>query len=83
MTPSPLRVALGATIRAERIRQGLTLREVAERAGVTYQYVAAVERALPAANPTLFTVERILAALGLALFVGHQLPPPAGKEREA
>lgn len=50
---------------AERIRVGLTQEELADRAGTTQARISEIERGV--GNPTLDTVERILAALRAAV----------------
>ncbi len=55
-------VDLGARIRALRLRQGLTLRELAARAGVTESFLSQVERGV--ASPSIASVQRIARALG-------------------
>ncbi len=52
----------GDTIRAARIRAGLTQAQLAERLGKSQAAVAQLEG--PAANPTLATLQRVLAAAG-------------------
>lgn len=56
---------LGPTIRAARQRGGLTLRAVAERAGVTESFLSQVERDL--ASPSIATLRRIAVALGTSI----------------
>jgi hypothetical protein len=65
-------------LKQERERQGLTLAQVSERAGIDAAALSRLERG-EAANPTLGTVCRISAALGKA--IGCQLedlPPTKG-----
>lgn len=50
-------------LRAERLRQGLSLSEVAERAGLSYQMVSYVERGMRV--PGLDTFLRVTSALGM------------------
>ena len=54
-------MGIGEVLREERIRQGLTLRQVAERAAITHPTVARVEA--EGSNPTAATFMSILTAL--------------------
>lgn len=56
------RSRLGSEIRALRKRHSLTLRDVGEAAGVSYQYVSDVENGQ--ANVTIEALESILSAVG-------------------
>lgn len=56
--------SVGPALRARRIALGLTLVEVAKKAGVTEGYLSKVERGIQ--EPGAFTLERILAALSPA-----------------
>jgi transcriptional regulator with XRE-family HTH domain len=56
---------LGATIRTLRQARHLTLRDVAERAGVTESFLSQVERDV--ASPSIATVHRIARALDLSI----------------
>ena len=53
---------LGARIRHLRQAEGMTLRDLAERAGVTESFLSQVERGL--ASPSISTLRRIAASLG-------------------
>ncbi len=67
----------GTLLRALRARRGLTLRELASRAGLSASFLSAVEQGK--ANPSLGALRRIAAALGTTtqeLFGG-----PAGRRR--
>ena len=55
----------GQVLRAERIDQGRTLQQVAERAGVSPQYLSEVERGRK--DPSSEMLESICGALGLRL----------------
>lgn len=55
--------ALGATIRAERKRQGLTLEDLALQADLGFRAVGELERGKPTIQ--LAGVIRVIAALGL------------------
>lgn len=56
---------LGTRIRALRQARRLTLRDVAERAGVTESFLSQVERDVT--SPSIATVHRIARALGLSI----------------
>jgi len=56
---------LGTRIRALRQARRLTLREVADRAGVTESFLSQVERDVT--SPSIATVHRIARALGLSI----------------
>ena len=58
---------LGASIRMARRRQGMTLRQVAESAGVTESFLSQVERDI--ASPSIATLRRIAVALGTTIGV--------------
>jgi transcriptional regulator with XRE-family HTH domain len=61
--PEPEIAALGKQLRAERLRRGLTLKEIEARAQVSRAYVSEVERG--AASPSLGCMTRIARALDL------------------
>jgi transcriptional regulator with XRE-family HTH domain len=69
---APIRATLGRALRETRARLDVSLDEVASQAGITASYLGRVERGL--ANPTMATVERIAAAVGLEL--GIDVRPP-------
>src|SRR3990170_3542382 len=56
---------IGASLRNVRRRQGLTLRQVAESAGVTESFLSQVERDI--ASPSIATLRRIAVALGMSI----------------
>lgn len=58
---------IGALIRAERKRQGLTQKQLAARAGITQTVLSRTESG--SGNPTLSLLEDIAAALGMQLDV--------------
>lgn len=62
-TPVPLRI--GRAIRSYRESQGLTLEQLASKAGITYQYLSGVENGRE--NFTIGVLERLAAALELRL----------------
>lgn len=58
---------IGASLRAARRRKGLTLRQVAQEAGVTESFLSQVERDI--ASPSIATLRRIAVALGTSIGV--------------
>lgn len=68
------RTEIGAKLRRLREAKGLTLREVGERAGVTFQYVSDVEKG--EANVTIGALERISEAVGSHLLLDVQDKDP-------
>lgn len=56
---------IGAGLRRARRARGLTLREVADLAGVTESFLSQVERDV--ASPSIATLRRIAVALGLSI----------------
>ena len=66
---------LGARVRAERERLGLTQAELAERMGTTQPTVARVEAG--GVTPSLDTLHRAAEALGLELVVDFRQPASA------
>jgi transcriptional regulator with XRE-family HTH domain len=58
-------VLIGRSLREARRRQGMTLRAVAERAGVTESFLSQVERDI--ASPSIATLRRIAVALGTSI----------------
>lgn len=65
--------ALGTAVRAGRTRLGLSVQGLAERAGVSLGLVSQVERGI--SNPSLQSIQRIAAALGIS--ASRLLEPPA------
>lgn len=77
---------MGARIRHERTSQSLTLREVAERAGVSVSFLSQIER--DEAKPSVGTLHDIAAALGMTLAQffnpgSDHGRSPVGTDREA
>jgi transcriptional regulator with XRE-family HTH domain len=74
---------LGARIRALRQGRHLTLRDVAERAGVTESFLSQVERDVT--SPSIATVQRIARALDLSIAQLFAEEPQTGRvvRREA
>src|SRR3954464_9405884 len=69
-------IRVGARLRAQRLERGLTISEVAERAGLTAGFISQPERALTSAS--LSSLYRICAVLDLR--VGHLVDDvPAGR----
>jgi transcriptional regulator with XRE-family HTH domain len=62
---SPDELQLGPRIRALRQARNVTLKELAERAGVTESFLSQVEREVT--SPSIASVQRIARALGLAI----------------
>lgn len=85
LPPDPLwREVVGQVLRSERIETRRTLQQVAERAGVSPQYLSEVERGRK--DPSSEMLESICGALGLRLAdllaaSGHMLrcTAPAGR----
>lgn len=72
--PVPQRLALTLMLRWARQDAGLSQAELAKRLGVSQQAVAKVEH--PDANPTVDTLLRVAAALGMSLSLERQRPSP-------
>jgi transcriptional regulator with XRE-family HTH domain len=70
MSDSPLRRDLGQLIRLEREAAGLSIDDLATRAGTTPGTLTRVERATH--TPSLELAERVFAALGLRLRLGTE-----------
>ena len=65
-TPEPLwREAVGSELRRERLDAGRTLGDVAERAGISVQYLSEMERGLK--DPSSELLGAVAGALGLQL----------------
>ena len=73
-----LKERIAASFRNARESQDLTVREVAERASVSYQYVSMVENGAPTSNPTVEALEKLCRALGLDVVI----VPALGSDRE-
>src|ERR671921_91053 len=58
---------IGSSLRGVRRRRGMTLRQVAEAAGVTESFLSQVERDV--ASPSIATLRRIAVALGTSIGV--------------
>jgi transcriptional regulator with XRE-family HTH domain len=58
-------ILIGRSLRAARRRLGMTLRAVADRAGVTESFLSQVERDI--ASPSIATLRRIATALGTSI----------------
>ncbi|MBB4661389.1 cupin domain-containing protein [Conexibacter arvalis] len=74
-------VRLGGQLRAIRTDQGLTLQELAGRAGVSQSLISQVERGI--ASPSITTLRRLAAALNVpiaALFVEHDQAESSAEE---
>jgi transcriptional regulator with XRE-family HTH domain len=62
---APDDILIGRSLREARRRQGMTLRAVADRAGVTESFLSQVERDI--ASPSIATLRRIATALGTSI----------------
>jgi transcriptional regulator with XRE-family HTH domain len=71
--PIPQRLALTLALRWARQDAGLSQAALARQLGVSQQAVAKVEH--PDANPTLDTLLRVAAALGMSLTLDRQPAP--------
>ena len=58
-------ILIGRSLREARRRQGMTLRAVADKAGVTESFLSQVERDI--ASPSIATLRRIAVALGTSI----------------
>ncbi|HYD02567.1 MAG TPA: helix-turn-helix transcriptional regulator [Phycisphaerales bacterium] len=67
-----LRSNIGAEIRTRRTERGWTLRDLADRCGISFQMLGQIETAY--ANTTLEAVERIVQALDLVAEVSLRDP---------
>ncbi|MFC3147608.1 helix-turn-helix domain-containing protein [Piscinibacterium candidicorallinum] len=54
---------LGGVVRAERVRQGLTQRQLAERSGVSYQQISLIESGR--VDPRVTSLMALAGALGM------------------
>src|SRR3954449_2589832 len=67
---------IGARLRAERQRKGLTVREIAKRVGVSPSLISQIER--DKVNPSVSTLWGLVTVLGLHmgdLFANVESPP--------
>ena len=83
-TPAPLlRDVIGRLLRVRRVTLGLTLADVAERAGISTQYLSEVERGIKDASSEM--VAAIAGALGMqlheVLVLSSRLVAPVDDER--
>ncbi len=77
--------ALGAWIRANRMEQRLSQRELASRSGLSRSYVCDIERGR-GVHPSVETLDKLAAALGMArldLLKAAGLIEPVANERES
>ena len=70
-------LALGVRIRTIRRARGQTLRQLAERAGVTESFLSQVEREV--ASPSIATVQRVARALDLSIAELFAEEPSVGR----
>jgi transcriptional regulator with XRE-family HTH domain len=68
---------IGSSLRAVRRRRGMTLRQVADAAGVTESFLSQVERDI--ASPSIATLRRIAVALGTSIGVILDEAGPHGR----
>lgn len=73
--PDALRLALARRLRSLRIEAGLTQIELAERAGISNEFLSRIEHA--SGTPSLDTVARLAHGLGLQLCEVFQEDAPA------
>lgn len=66
------RKAIGEAYMAARNARGLTLRDVAERSGVSYSYIQQIEKPLERTNVTLKALQAVGAVLDLDVVVGSK-----------
>lgn len=77
--------SLGVWIRAMRLEQGISQRELASRSGLSRSYVCDIERGR-GAHPSVDTLDKLAAALGFAridLLKASGVIEPAGNQRES
>jgi transcriptional regulator with XRE-family HTH domain len=74
------RVAIAGSLRRIRLEQGLSLREVADRAGVAHSLISHLEHGRR--NVTLDTLSAIAGALGARVVVGLEPDTLQGERRE-
>ncbi|UUZ90228.1 helix-turn-helix domain-containing protein [Paenibacillus sp. P25] len=67
---------IGKKVKQLRLEKGLTLTELADKAGVAKSYLSSIEREVQS-NPSIHFLEKISAVLGVPLetFI-HQRPQP-------
>jgi len=73
----PVEVALGARIRTLRRDAGMTLRQLADKAGFTESFLSQVERGV--ASPSIASVQRLAHGLGLSIGELFAEPPRSGR----
>lgn len=76
-------VALGSGIRAERLRQNLTLAQLAERTGLSASALSQIERGIT--DPSIGSLRRIAAALQVPFFqflLERESPDPVVRKSE-
>lgn len=59
-----------ATIEAERIRQGLTLKELSFRAGISEKHLSRINTGN--VNPSLNVLDKVVKALNLKIKIGNR-----------
>ncbi len=73
--------ALGRRLQAARQAAGFTQQSLCQKAGLSYSTLAKIERGA-IKTPSIFTIQRIAAVLGVTLDALVGTPPPAAKRRE-
>jgi transcriptional regulator with XRE-family HTH domain len=73
----PVEVALGTRIRTLRREGGMTLRQLADKAGFTESFLSQVERGV--ASPSIASVQRLAHGLGLSIGELFAEPPRSGR----
>ena len=72
-------MAIGRAIRQHRKRRGMTLRALAERAGVDFTYLSKIENEKPGFEPSADTLRALAAALDIdeleLLEMADKVPP--------
>ena len=68
-----LKEQAGEMVKAARLAQGLTQRELAERAGINFRTISTIENGT---NTTLDTLERIMAVLETPIRLEDGTPDP-------
>jgi len=70
-TPEDLELELGEQLRAERLRQNITMEDLCLKAGVSKQTLRALETG---AGSRVISLIRVIAALGLSQWLGTLRP---------
>lgn len=73
--------SLGANIRRQRKRRALTLKQLAERTGLSVSFLSEMERGL--AQPSMASLRKVAQALGTSLLTFEEPYRPQGEPSEA